>query len=270
MNQDEKTQNEQAGAIPAASQQQVAGFNFENLELSVQQMLKAGLHFGHKKSRWNPKMEPFIFGIRNNIHIIDLEKSIEHFRKALEFIEGTVKNGGKILFIGTKPQAKRLLKEIAESVGMPYVDNRWMGGTFTNYQEIKKRIKYLNEQEAKLARGELEKYTKYEQSQFKKEISRMNEKMGGMKKMESIPQAVFIIDAKENEIAVREAREIKVPVIGIVDTNVDPDLMEYPIPANDDALSSLKYILGIVAKTIAGSKKQMKLESEHKQKNIEN
>lgn len=243
------------------SQEQLAGFNYEDLELSVEQMLKSGVHFGHKKARWNPKMKPYIFTVRNNIHIIDLEKSLKLLSQALNFIENLVKNGGKILFVGTKPQVRELVQEIAKSIDMPYVNNRWLGGTFTNFFQIKKRIKYLNDQEAKMTHGELEKYTKYEQLRFKKEIERMNEKMGGIKKMDNIPQAIFVADAKENELAVREAREVKIPVIGIVDTNVDPDMIDYPIPANDDALSSLKYILGIVAKSISAAKKQIKTEA---------
>lgn len=259
MNQKQISQNEPMGNVsPENSLKPTAGFNYENLELSLEQMLRAGVHFGHKKSRWNPKMQPYIFAVRNNIHIIDLEKSQELLRTALQFIENTVKNGGKILFVGTKPQAKLLVREIAESVDMPYVNNRWLGGTFTNYLQIKKRIKYLNDQEARLSRGELEKYTKYEQLMFKKEIERMNVKMGGIKKMENIPQAIFVADLKENESAVLEAQATKVPVVGIVDTNVDPHLANFPIPANDDALSSLKYILGLVAKTIAAAKQDRK------------
>jgi small subunit ribosomal protein S2 len=246
------------------SQTMKAGFNYEKMELSLEQMLAAGVHFGHKKSRWNPKMQPYIFTVRNNIHIIDLEKSQELLKQALAFIENIVKNGGKILFVGTKPQVKHLVKEIAEAVDMPYVDNRWLGGTFTNYTQIKKRIKYLNEQETKLERKELEKYTKYEQLMFKKEIERMNIKMGGIKKMEHIPQAVFITDMKESDLAVLEARASKVPVVGIVDTNIDPDFANFPIPANDDALSSLKYILGLVAKTISEAKKSIKVSENDK------
>jgi small subunit ribosomal protein S2 len=261
MDNNQKTQKEFEASVPQVnSQEEMAGFNYENLELTIEQMLKAGVHFGHKKARWNPKMKPYIFAVRNSIHIIDLEKSLAFLNKALEFMENIAKNGGKILFVGTKPQVKQLVEEIAKSIDMPYVNNRWLGGTFTNYAQIRKRIKYLNDQEAKFTRGELEKYTKYEQMRFKKEIDRMNEKMGGIKKMDNIPQAIFVADVKDNELAVKEAKEAKVPVIGIVDTNVDPDLVNYPIPANDDALSSLRYILGIVAKAISKSKKERKAE----------
>jgi small subunit ribosomal protein S2 len=237
------------------SHEDVAGFKYEELELSISEMLKHGLHFGHRKSRWNPKMKPYTFTVRNNIHIIDLEKTLSLFREAVEFLRGIVKNGGRILLVGTKPQAKKLIEVSAQEIDMPYVSNRWLGGTFTNFSEIKKRIKYLNDQEAKLVRGELEKYTKYEQTQFKKEIERMNEKMGGLKKMDNFPQAIFVLDIKEDILVVKEARRVKIPVVAIVDTNTDPTLVDYPIPANDDALSSLKYVLGIIVKNIKEEKK---------------
>jgi len=241
-----------------SSQDSSAGFKLDELELAMEQMLKAGVHFGHKKSSWNPKMKPYIFSARSNINIIDLEKTLALLEKAIDFAKNIVGNGGRILFVGTKPQAKKLIEEMAMLAGMPYVSNRWLGGTFTNFPEIKKRLKYLNEQEEKLSKGELEKYTKYEQLVIKKEIERMNEKMGGIKKMEALPQAIFVADAKENALAIREARKMKIPIIAIVDTNVDPDGVDYPIPGNDDALSSLRYIVGIVAKNIEGARAQIK------------
>lgn len=237
-----------------------AGFSYEDLELNIAGMLKAGVHFGHKSSRWNPKMREYVFGVKNNIHIIDLEKTMDLFQKALEFMRATVENGGKILFIGTKPQAHQLVEVVANILDMPYVKNRWLGGTFTNFSEIKRRIKYLNEQEALETSGEFKKYTKYEQSQARKEIARMNEKMGGMKKMDKLPQAVFLIDIKENALAVKEARRAGIPTIALTDTNTDPTLVDYPIPANDDALSALKYILGIITKNIVEAKKNPKAE----------
>src|SRR4030042_3820068 len=242
------------------SQETTAGFSYENLELTLPEMLKAGLHFGHKDSRWNPKMKPYIFGTKNNIHIIDLEKTLVAFQKALDFLRSVVQNGGKILFIGTKPQVRLLLAETAKATDSPYVNNRWLGGTFTNFGEIKGRLKHLNEQESFEKSGDSKKYTKYEQVQLKKEIRRMNEKMGGNKNMDKLPQAVFVVDIKENALAVKEAREVGVPTIAVTDTNTDPTLVDYPIPANDDALSSLKYILGIVAKNIVEVKKEIKSE----------
>jgi len=253
----QKAKNQPQGNIPqSGSQSNSADFMYEDLELSLEGMLKSGMHFGHKKSRWNPKMKPYIFATRNEIHIIDLEKSLAKFQKALEFMREIVKNGGKILIVGTKPQAKGVVEAAARSIDMPFVVNRWLGGTFTNFFQIKKRIKYLNDQEIKLGQGDFEKYTKYEQSRMKKEIDRMNEKMGGIKRMENLPQAILVTDVKENGPAVLESRNQKIPVIGIVDTNVDPDPIDYPIPGNDDALSSLKYILGIVVKSLKDAKNQ--------------
>jgi small subunit ribosomal protein S2 len=254
-----KDENEpKNGSTPESSPVSQAGFMYEDLELSIQEMLKRGLHFGHRKARWNPKMQSYTFGIRNGIHIIDLEKTEKLFREALIFIRGLVSNGGKIIFVGTKPQAQRLVEAAAKEADMPYVSKRWLGGTMTNFPEIKKRIKYLNDQEKKMAQGELEKYTKYERSRMKKEIERMNEKIGGIKKIENLPQALFVIDIKENHLAVKEALNAKIPVIGIADTNTDPTLIDYPIPANDDALSSLKYILGLIVKNIREAKTEPK------------
>ncbi len=227
-------------------------FNYKDFELTISEMLKRGVHFGHRKSRWNPKMRPYIFGVRNNVHIIDLGKTVSLFEKALEFIRSIVFNNGKILFIGTKPQAKKLIAEAAKETDMPYVNNRWLGGTFTNFKEISGRIKYLNDQERKEKAGEFKKYTKYEQIKIKKEIDKMNEKMGGIKKMDKLPQAIFAVDVIGDKLAVKEARQVKIPVIALTDTNTDPTLADYPIPANDDAISSLEFMLGIVVKNIKG------------------
>jgi small subunit ribosomal protein S2 len=254
---------------PQNSQEWSAGFVFEGLELSIEEMLRRGVHFGHKKSRWNPKMAPYTFTVKNDIHIIDLEKTKEMLEAALEFAAGVVKNGGKIIFVGTKPQAKKLVEEAARSADMPYVSNRWLGGTFTNFPEIKKRIKYLNSQESSFERNEMGKYTKYEQAQFKKEIERMNEKMGGIKKMENLPQAMFALDVKEDHLAVKEAGKMKIPVIAVVDTNTDPSGIDFPIPGNDDALSSLAYIAGLMAQRVKKAKQESKasLEEARNKKN---
>lgn len=237
-------------------------FALESAELSVVEMLKAGVHFGHKKSRWNPKMKNYTFGVRNDIHIIDLEKTLVLFQEALDYMRNIVANGGRIMFVGTKPQAQKLIEKAAQEVEMPYVSKRWLGGTLTNFPEIKKRIKYLNDQEKKSVQGDFDKYTKYEKSQMRKEIGRMNEKIGGIKKMENLPQALFVIDIKENDLAVKEALKAKVPIVGVTDTNTDPTLVDFPIPANDDALSSLKYILGIIVENIQEAKAQLKINME--------
>ena len=263
--------NEKAPVVGEKTEgEKSAAFSYENLELNIAEMLKAGVHFGHKSSRWNPKMKEYVFGVKNNIHIIDLEKTIGLLQKALEFLRSTVENGGKILFIGTKPQARQLVEEVSNILDMPYIKNRWLGGTFTNYSEIKRRIKYLNDQEHLLESDELKKYTKYEQSRIRKEIARMNEKMGGIKKMDKLPQAVFVIDIKENALAVKEAQSAGIPTVALTDTNTDPTLVDYPIPANDDALSALKYILGIVAKNIMEAKKRIKIEKPEKAETKQN
>ncbi len=269
-NNNEQAQRGEGRAVSLKdSQASSAGFQYDDLELSIEQMFKFGVHFGHKKSRWNPKMKPYIFSEKNQIHIIDLEKTLILFEKALEFARHLTANGGKIIFIGTKPQARQIIEEGARFCEMPFVNNRWLGGTLTNFQEIRKRIKYLNEQEEKMAKGEFEKYTKYERLRFQKEIDKMNEKMGGMKKMDSLPQAIFVPDVKENDLAVKEAKKMRIPIIGIVDTNVDPEPVDYPIPANDDALSSLRYIVGLMAKTLKearNSRTSLKNEAENKDK----
>ncbi len=224
-------------------------------EISIQAMLKAGVHFGHRKSRWNPKMKPFIFGQKSEIHIIDLTKTLSYLKKALEFCSHLVSNGGKILFVGTMPQLKSLVAKAAQETQMPYVANRWLGGTLTNFDYIRKRVKYLIEQEKKLEAGEFERYTKFERGKIKKEIERMNEKMGGIKSMEKLPQAIFVCSAKHDYLAIKEARKKKISVIAITDTNADPDIIDYPIPGNDDAISSVSYILDIISDQIIKTKK---------------
>ncbi len=259
----EKSAETMSAANPSLSNSpgSPAGFQYEGLLLSIEEMLKSGVHFGHKTSRWHPSMRPYIFGSRNGIHIIDLNQSLILFQGALDFIGSTVKNGGKILFAGTKPQAQEVIRWTALETGMPFVSNRWLGGTFTNFNEIKKRIKYLNEQERKLEAGEFSRYTKYEIGKIKKEIEKMEEKMGGLKQMESLPNAVFVADIKQDELAVKEARKMKIPVIAIIDSNNNPGEVDFCVPGNNDALSSLKYILGLIVKTIKESKPQKKQET---------
>lgn len=271
MENDKQAQSElKSEIISQNSQAPAAGFKYEELGLSIEQMLKFGVHFGHKKSRWNPKMKPYIFSEKGHVYIINLEKTLLLLEKALEFVRRIAANGGKIIFVGTKPQARQVIEECARMARMPFVNNRWLGGTLTNFREVKKRIKYLNDQEEKMAKGELQKYTKYERLRFKKEIERMNEKMGGIKMMDSLPQAIFVADAKENDLAVKEAKKMKIPVIGIVDTNTDPDPIDYPIPANDDALSSLRYVVGLVAKAIKETKREPKPAQPQEKNNSKN
>lgn len=202
-------------------------------------MLKAGVHFGHQKSRWQPKMAPYVYTIRHNVHIIDLEKTAKKLKKAQKFLSKINKQGKKILFIATKKQAKKIIQKTAESVNMPYVNERWLGGTFTNFKEIVKLLKKLDTLEKKLE----EKLSKRDKHKIEIEIKRLLFKVGGLRGMEKLPGAVFILDIKENHLALKEALEVKIPVVALVDTNTDPSKIDYPIPANDDGIKSIKLIL---------------------------
>ncbi len=223
--------------------------------LSVEEMAKAGLHFGHKTSKTHPKMLPFIFGMRNTIHVIDLEKAKEKFLEALKFLEKAAKEGKNILFVGTKIQIRDLVKNLATELGYPYVTYRWIGGTFTNFEEIKKRVEYLKELEKKKESEEWEKYTKREKREIEEEIEKLKEKFEGIRNLEKLPDIVFVCDMVKDNLAVKEARRKGIKIVAISDTNADPTLADYPIPANDDAISSVKYILEKVKKAILKGRK---------------
>ena len=225
--------------------------------LDLEEMAKAGLHFGHKTSRVHPKMMPYIFGVRNTVHLIDLEKTKEKFEEALKFIQGFISENKILLLVGTKFQSKESVKETAQACGLPYVSERWLGGTFTNFEIVKKRVDYFKELEKKRAEGELEKYTKKERAEFDKEIRDLEMKFGGIKNLEKLPGAIFVLDMKKDDLAVKEARMKGVIVIGVSDTNVDPSVADYPIPANDDAISAVKYILEKVKEVISKVKSQV-------------
>jgi len=224
--------------------------------LNVEEMARAGLHFGHKTSKVHPKMFPFIFGVRNTVHIIDLEKTKQKFEEALKFIQELVSQNKVILFVGTKPQIKDLVKEIATELGYPYVNERWLGGTFTNFEVIKKRAEYLKDLEKKKAEGFFEKYIKRERAEIEKKIQKLEKKFGGIKNLEKLPDAIFVCDMVKDKLAVKEARRKGVKIIAISDTNADPTLADYPIPANDDAISSVKYILEKVKEVILKAKQK--------------
>ncbi len=227
----------------------------KSVKLSLQEMLKAGVHFGQKKSRWNPKMKKYIFGVRNGVHIIDLEKSLELFENSLKYIDEVSKKNGSILIVGTKNQAKRIVKKAAEEMDMPYVNNRWLGGTFTNFNFIKNRLKFLVNNKEALEQGRLKDTTKLERNKLQKKLARIEERMGGLVKMTRLPDAVLILDINKDIDAVKEARKSGVKVIGLLDTNSDPDLVDLPIPANDDAVSSLTYVLNVIADRFSKAKK---------------
>lgn len=230
--------------------------NEKTEELSMMNMLKAGVHFGHKKAKKHPKMDEYIFSIRNEISIIDLSKTKSKLNEAINFVKDVSANGGTILFVGTKKQAKKITKEAAEKCDMPYVTERWLGGTFTNFEKIIASIKRLENIVSQKENGELEKkYNKKERLEIDREITRLERKFGGIKNMKKIPDAVFVIDIKENDIAVIESNTKKIPVIALIDTNADPSLVNYPIPANDDAIGSISLMANTIADAVAGSKK---------------
>jgi small subunit ribosomal protein S2 len=206
----------------------------------MKQMLETGVHFGHQTRRWNPKMRTFIFGARNGIHIIDLQQTVKLFQKAHDFIVETVASGGKILFIGTKRQAQEAIKAEVERCGMHYVTQRWMGGTLTNFQTIKKSIDRLKSLESMFADGSINKFPKKEVVQLGREVVKLNDALGGIKDMNDAPRAAFVIDPNREHIAVKECRKLGIPVVAVVDTNCDPDLIDYVIPGNDDAIRAIK------------------------------
>ena len=216
----------------------------------AKEMFDAGVHFGHKKTNHHPKMEPYICGIKNNIQIIDLEKTMEELEKALNFIKGTIKNNGKILFVGIRPQCHQIVKESAERCRMPYVALRWIGGLLTNFRTIKKRIDYFIDMEKKRDAGDLKKYTKKEQKHIEKEIEKLKKNFEGLRGLDKLPEAMFVLGVKEHLTVIREAKRKKIPVISLVDTDSDPTLVDYIIPANDEAVSSLKFMLEQVEKVI--------------------
>jgi len=219
------------------------------------EMIEAGLHFGHRTSKVHPKMKQYIFTVKNGVHIIDLEKTKEKLAEALEFIKKLISEEKTILLVGTKIQFKDLVKEIAQKAEIPYITKRWLGGTFTNFKTIRKRIDYFKELQERKKKGELEKYTKKERLNMDRELENLEDKFGGIKNMEKLPEAIFALDMKKDGLAVKEARAKGVKVIAIADTNMDPSLADFAIPANDDAISSVKYILEKVKDVIIKSRK---------------
>jgi small subunit ribosomal protein S2 len=213
----------------------------------MKELLEAGVHFGHQTKRWNPKMREFIFGQRNGIYIINLQKTLIKFREALEFVERTAGQGGTILFVGTKRQAQEPIAEEAARAGMPHVNQRWLGGTLTNYRTIKKRIERLRWLENFLANPVEGRYTKKELLQLEKERVKLAKVLSGIKTLDRLPDALFVIDPKKEHIAVQEARKLEIPVVAVVDTNCNPEDIDYPIPGNDDAIRAIKLFAGRVA-----------------------
>lgn len=225
----------------------------EEVKINVDDMILQGLGVGHSVSRLHPKMKNFVSGIKNNTNIIDLDKTAKEFSKALNFISRLVAENKKIVFVGTKIQMKELVKQSAKDCGVPYVTERWLGGTFTNFETIAKRVEYFKDLEKKKAGGELEKYTKKERLKMDKELESLRIKFEGIKNLSKLPSAVFIADLKKDIICAKEAKKKGILIVAIADTNIDPGLADYPIPANDDAISSVKYILEKISEAVKNS-----------------
>jgi len=215
--------------------------------LTMKQLLEAGVHFGHQTRRWNPKMAPFIFGERNGIHIIDLQQTVKLFDVAYDFVVDTVAEGGKVLFVGTKRQAQDTIKEEAERCGMYYVNHRWLGGTLTNFKTIRRSVEKLKKLESWFEDGTIERFPKKERLKLERLRQKLERNLGGIKDMEDLPQAIYIVDPKKEHIATLEAHKLGIPIVAIVDTNCDPDLIDYIIPGNDDAIRAIKLLTSKIA-----------------------
>jgi small subunit ribosomal protein S2 len=220
------------------------------ISIGVKDLLDAGVHFGHQTKRWNPKMKPFIFDARNGIHIIDLSKSLTQLEAACNFLSNTVSKGGRVLFVGTKKQAQQAVKETAKECGQFYVTERWLGGTLTNFATIKRSITRLKQIEKMEADGTINQYVKQEQSVIRREAARLVKFFDGIRSMDKLPGAMFVVDIKREHNAVAEARRLKIPVVAIVDTNCDPDLVDFPIAGNDDAIRSVRMILATIGQVV--------------------
>jgi small subunit ribosomal protein S2 len=224
-------------------------------EIDIKELFEAGAHFGHKTSRWHPKMAPFIHSARNGTHIIDLNKTAECMKVAFDFVEQTVSQGKQVLLVGTKRQAHDTIKEVAERTGMPYVVERWLGGMLTNSTTIGGRVKHLKDLEEKMDSGQLaSKYGKLEVQRFQEEIDDMNHNYGGIKNLNGRPGVLFIVDVMHETNAIKEAKKLKIPIVALVDTNANPNLVEYPIPSNDDSIKTIQLITSYLETAINNGK----------------
>lgn len=226
------------------------------LSIGVKELLDSGVHFGHQTKRWNPKMKRFIFDARNGIYIIDLSKTVTALQEACDFLSKTVSKGGKVLFVGTKKQAQEAVKEAAKSAGQFYVTERWLGGTMTNLKTVRKSVARLKQIEKMDADGTITQYGKQEASALRREAARLFKNLDGIRSMDGHPAAMFVVDIKREHNAVAEARRLNIPIVAIVDTNCDPDLVDYPIPGNDDAIRSVRLILSVITQTITQARSE--------------
>jgi len=228
-------------------------------KVNIKQLFEAGSHFGHKTSRWHPKMAPYIHSKRGGSHIIDLTKTVENLDIALGFVETVAGKGKQVLFVGTKAQAKPIIEEVAKDAKMPYVSVRWLGGMLTNYKTINERVKHLKKLEERMESGELaNRYGKLEVQRYQEEIDSLNNVLGGIKNLNGAPGAVFVADAQIDSLAIKEATKLGIPTVAIVDSNVDPTIVTYPIPANDDAIKSVKLITEAIGEATKSGGLKMK------------
>lgn len=226
-------------------------------KITIQTLLDAGCHYGHQTRRWNPKMKPYIFGERNGIYILDLKQTILGADKAYTFLKETASKGGKVLFVGTKKQAQEPISTQAERSNMPYINQRWLGGMLTNFVTMRSRIDRMEELEAMVESGDMDRRGKKEQAVLTKELEKLQRNLGGVREMRALPQAIFVVDTKREEIAIKEANRLHIPVVGLLDTNSDPDVVDYGIPANDDAIRSVDLMCQLAADAVlAGSGKE--------------
>ena len=232
------------------------------MSTSMKDLLEAGVHFGHQTQRWNPKMSNYIYGAKSGIHILDLRITYEAVEQAQDYVQKLVANSGKVLFVGTKPQAQDVIEEQATRAGMPYVNFRWLGGMLTNFKTIIKRVVYLKELMSLESSGEINAYTKSERLKIKREIEKLNKSIGGIVNLNKLPDALFVVDLANESTAITEAKKLGIPVIGLADSNVDPDGVEIVIPGNDDAIRSIELIASAIADScLKGSGKREEVEN---------
>ena len=233
------------------------------VKINIKTLLEAGCHYGHQTRRWNPNMKPYIFGERNDIYILDLKQTVVDADKAYSFLKETAAKGGKVLFVGTKKQAQEPIATQAERCGMPFINQRWLGGMLTNFVTMRSRIDRMEELEAMVEDGRMAARGKKEQSVLTKELEKLQRNLGGVRDMKAIPQALFVVDTKREELAVREANRLRIPVVGLLDTNSDPDVIDYGVPANDDAIRSVSLMCELMADAVlAGTGKEQITEAE--------
>ncbi len=232
---------------------------------TMEDLLKTGAHFGHKISKWHPNAAPYIYTSRNEIHIIDLVKTIDNLKKAAEFVEDEMSHGKTILFVGTKKSIKSIIKNMAEEAGVPYVNERWLGGTITNFSVIRKLVdKLINLEKQKEDPDYEKKYTKKERLIFDREIEKINEMVGGIRELTKIPDLIYIVDIKEEKTAVKEANKRQIPVVAITDTNTDPTLVDFPVPANDDSIRTVELITSVMVEAVKAGREKAKSNQEPK------